>query len=253
MDVHEVGDEYCNALLQQKQVLESARRRKGQQPQDWKPREEVYSSFMMVIMAKHLRRQGNHMVHTSFVPPSYPPCNTSLAELRPIRIRELQLETHHRGSYLMVRAITPPDRMTGILVLVEDESRHVVVLQLYQQDDEETRAANDIVDVGTVMILKEPFFKVMASGEYGLRVDHPCDIIVIDEYDPKRPAKWCTRILDAERSAESLKKNGNEAISAGKPWRAITQLVKTYVSDIQRSPPYNSFQIHFCNAAEAYE
>ncbi|KAJ4370809.1 hypothetical protein N0V86_008500 [Didymella sp. IMI 355093] len=113
--------------------------------------------------------------------------------------------------------------MVRILVLVEDESEHAIVLQIYQQDDEETRAASDVVDVGTVMILKEPYLKVMASGEYGLRVDHVSDIIVIDEYDPRRPAKWCPRILDAERSVESLKKNGNEAISAGNPWMAIKQ------------------------------
>jgi hypothetical protein len=113
--------------------------------------------------------------------------------------------------------------MTGILVLVEDESGHVVVLQIYQQEDEETRAANEIVDVGTVMILKEPFLKVMASGDYGLRVDHLCDIVIIDERDPRRPAKWCPRVLDAHRSVESLKQSGNEAISAGKPWTAITQ------------------------------
>jgi hypothetical protein len=113
--------------------------------------------------------------------------------------------------------------MTGILGWVEDESEHVIILQIYHQDGETARTANDIVDIGTVMILKEPFLKVMASGEYGLRVDHLSDIIEIDDYDPRRPSQWCPRVLDAERSIESLKKNGNEAMSAGKYWKAITQ------------------------------
>ena len=221
MDVQEVGDEYAQTLLQQKRVLERARKRKGQRPKDWRPREEMYMSFMMAVMATSFRKQDNHMIHTSFVPPSYLPCNTSLAELRSIRIQDLQLETHHRGNYLMVRAITPPNRMTGILILVEDESEHVVVLQIYQQDDEAIRPANEIVNVGTVMILKEPFFKVMASGEYGLRVDHLSDIIDIDEHDPRRPKQWCPRVLDAERSVEGLKRIGNEAVNAGKYWTAI--------------------------------
>lgn len=223
MDVQEVGEEYSQSVLQQKQLLERARQRKGQRPQDWKPRDEVYMSFMMAIMAKSMRRQDNHMLHTSFVPPSYLPCNTPLAELQSVRVQDLQLETHHRGTYLMVRAVTPPNRMTGILVLVEDEFGHVVVLQIYQQDDEEIRPANEIVDVGTVMLLKEPFLKVMASGEYGLRVDHLCDIITIDEHDPRRPMKWRPRVLDTDRSVESLKQSGNEAIGAGKSWTAIAQ------------------------------
>lgn len=223
MDVQEVGDEYSQALSQRKQVLERAQKRKGQRPQDWKPRQEIYMSFMMALMSNSMRRQDDYMVHSSFVPPSYLPCETPLAELRSVHIQDLQLEIHHRGTYLIVRAITPPNRMTGILVLVEDESGHVVVLQIYQQDDEETRAASDIVDIGTVMILKEPFLKVMASGEYGLRVGHLCDMIVVDEYDRRRPAKWRPRVLDAERSVENLKKDGNEAMGAGRPWTAITQ------------------------------
>jgi hypothetical protein len=223
MDVQDVGEKHSQLLVQQKQVLERAKKRKGQRPQDWKPKQEIYMSFMVALMARSMHRQDNHMIHTSFVPPSYLPCNTSLAELRSVHVRDLKLETHHRGRYLMVRAITPPNRMTGILVLVEDESEHAIMLQIYQQDDEEIRAASDIVDVETVMILKEPFLKVMASGEYGLRVDHVSDFIIIDDHDSRRPAQWRPRVLDAERSVESLKKNGNEAMSAGKPWVAITQ------------------------------
>lgn len=223
MDIHEVEEEHLQTLVRQKQILQGARKRQGQRPQDWKPREEVYMSFMMAIMAQDLHKEGKHMTLMSFVPPSYLPCNASLAELRPIHIRDLQLETHHRGTYLMVRAITPPNRMTAIMVLVEDERGHVVMLQIYQQDDETTRAATEIVNVGKVMILKEPFLKVMGSGEYGLRIDHLSDVVEVDEHDPRRPVQWRLRVLDTERSVESLKGKGNEAVKAENYHLAIAQ------------------------------
>jgi hypothetical protein len=223
MNVHDVGEEFAQLLSQQKQNLQKAQVRRGQRPRDWKSKDEMYMGFMMAILSNDMRKQRNYMVQTSFIPPAYLPCTTPLAELRRTGIRDLRLETHHRGTYLMIRAMTPPNRMTGIMVLVEDESDHAVMLQIYQQDNEEIRAAKDVVDTGTVMILKEPFFKVMASGEYGLRVDHLSDIIEVDEYDPRRPARWCPRVLDVDLSAVVLKNRGNEAVGEGKYWRAIAQ------------------------------
>ena len=57
--------------------------------------------------------------------------------------------------------------MTAIMAVVEDESGGVLKIQLYQQVDEDERSATDIIDVGTILLLKEPFFKVM--GEFKSR------------------------------------------------------------------------------------
>jgi hypothetical protein len=51
------------------------------------------------------------------------------------------------------------------------------MLQLYQQEDENTRAASDNVDVSTLFLVKEPYFKVMGYCEYCLRVDHLSDVM----------------------------------------------------------------------------
>jgi hypothetical protein len=113
--------------------------------------------------------------------------------------------------------------MTGIMVLVEDDLADVVMLQMYQQEAEKTREAGDIVNVGTILLLKEPYFKVMASGEYGLRVDHLSDVVYLNNDDPRVPETWRPRILPAECSAQSLKSNGNIAVGEGKYWKAITE------------------------------
>ncbi|KAJ8116080.1 hypothetical protein OPT61_g2413 [Boeremia exigua] len=248
MDVQEVGDGFSDALLRQKQILERAQKRKGQRPRDWRPKDEMYTSFMMAIMMSNMSPKDTHRIHTSFIPPSYLPCSTSLAELRPINIRDLQLETHHRGRYLLVRAMTPPNRMTAIMVLVEDQAEHATMLQIYQQENETDRTARDIIDEGTVLILKEPYLKVMASGEYGLRVDHLSDIIEIDEHDPRCPLQWCPQVLDTERSVESLKQKGNEAVTAGKYWKAITQ----YTAAMLQNPTSDQADIVKRNRALAF-
>ncbi|KAH8725331.1 hypothetical protein GQ44DRAFT_749719 [Phaeosphaeriaceae sp. PMI808] len=222
MDVHDVTDQYSQMIESQKKTLIKAMKRQGQRPRDWEPRSLAYLKFMISCTATVSCDQRS-TIHSSFIPPSYLPCTAPLAELRPIRIRDLQLEIHHRGTYLLLRAITPPNRMTAIMVLVEDDRADVVSLQLYQQETEDTREASDIVNVGTILLVKEPYFKTMASGAYGLRVDHLSDVIHVNEDDPRVPEEWRPRVLEVECSADSLKIKGNVAMGEKRYWQAIKE------------------------------
>lgn len=56
------------------------------------------------------------------------------------------LETHHRGRYILVKTVTPVDRMTAILAIVEDEEGNSLMLQLFSQ--EKARSADDILSEG---------------------------------------------------------------------------------------------------------
>lgn len=113
--------------------------------------------------------------------------------------------------------------MTGILVLVEDDCDDVIMLQLYQQDDDNVREATEIVDVGAILLVKEPYFKVMASGDYGLRVDHLSDVVHVNKHDSVVSNGWHPRIYEIEESVESYKAKGDSAIGEGKYWRAIRE------------------------------
>jgi hypothetical protein len=225
MDVDGDVSQYLGSIQGQKRVLEKAKSRQGQRPHDRKPKGEIYLQFMMNLVATKMqgKRNNQHMIHSSFVPPAYLPCTTPLVQLRPTAIKDLRLETHHRGTYLLLRAITPPNRMTAILVVVEDEHGDGIMLQLYQQEEEDVRKATDVVDVGSVLLIKEPFFKVMASGDYGLRVDHLCDVIHLDKNDPILPKKWLPKISEAEESAEMLKSKGDSAMAKGEYLKAIEE------------------------------
>jgi hypothetical protein len=232
MDVDQDMSQYWQVLQSQKQNLKKAKDRQGQLPRDRKPREQAYLQFMMVMLStKQRQEEMEHQMHSSFVPPAYLPCTTPLAHLTPTAIKHLRLETHHRGTYLLLRVITPPNRMTAIMVLAEDSQKDVVLLQMYQQDAEDVRAATDVVNVGTIVLVKEPYFKLSASGDYTLRVDHVSDIVCIDRNDPKIPKKWRPRTPEAEQSAEVLKSRGDTAIKEHKYWQAIQE----YVSRVEGS------------------
>ncbi|KAH6642926.1 hypothetical protein C7974DRAFT_386403, partial [Boeremia exigua] len=225
MEVHSDSSEFIHIIERQKQTLQKARSRQGQRPSDRKPKEHMYIEFMMVLRNTTTADRGDqsNLIHSSFIPPAYLPCTTPLAQLTPMSIRQLMLETHHRGKYLLLRAIAPPNRMTAIIVLAEDESEDAVVLQLYQQEEENIRQATDVVNVGTTLLVKEPYFKIMASGDYGLRVDHLSDIVYVDRGDPILPKRWNPPMSEAEQSAEISKSKGDSAVGAGNYWKAIEE------------------------------
>lgn len=113
--------------------------------------------------------------------------------------------------------------MTAIMAIMEDENGDVMMLQLYQQEDEGKRAAADVVNVGTILLVKEPYFKVMGDGEYGLRVDHLSDFVQIKKDDARIPKAWQLRKIPNAHSAELLKAKGNQSMEEKRYWDAITE------------------------------
>jgi hypothetical protein len=110
--------------------------------------------------------------------------------------------------------------MTAIIAIVEDERGDVLKIQLYQQVDEDERRATDIIDVGTMLLIKEPFFKVMGDGEYGLRVDHLSDVVTIDNADNRVPKAWRPKVTEMQNSIV-LRAAGNSAMGEKEYWKAI--------------------------------
>lgn len=113
--------------------------------------------------------------------------------------------------------------MTAIMAVMEDENEDVILLQLYQQEDESDRSAADIISVGTVLLVKEPYFKVMGDGEYDIRVDHLSDVIHLKRDDVRIPKAWQPRLIEIQLSAESLKAQGNNSMGKKRYWDAIKE------------------------------
>ncbi len=100
------------------------------------------------------------------MPPSYPPCVTPFSELKKTTIDSLLGEINHRGTYLLVRSLTPQNRATAVTAIVEDEKGDVHTVRLcYQPDDGEPLIRED-----TVMIIKEPFLAMAIDGSLVLHL-----------------------------------------------------------------------------------
>ncbi|KAI9730320.1 MAG: hypothetical protein M1818_008223 [Claussenomyces sp. TS43310] len=253
MDTHDVSDisQYMQIMAKHKKVLQLAKARQGDQPGDRRTREELLCKFMMrhaISQMQGLRLRNNMNLHSSFVSPPYAPSCTPLKELSKIFIKDLRLETHHRGAYVLVRSITPPEKMTAVMAIVEDESEDAVMLQLYQQDDSKGRPATSTMKQDDVFLIKEPYFKVMADGEYGLRVDHVTDIIYIEVDDTRLPSQWFPQVFDMDKTAGAWKSEGNDAMKRNQYWTAIL----SYSMALRRSPSPREEKLIRLNRAMAY-
>ncbi|KAB8302482.1 hypothetical protein EYC80_005886 [Monilinia laxa] len=238
-------------LVRQKAVLKATMARQGQRPKDMKPRQELISQFMMMHMSRQMsqfRIHNDSQLHTSFVPIPYEPSIIPLEELTPINIKDLRLETHHRGSYLLVRALTPPFRITGIMAIVEDENADALPLQLYQQPEEKLRPAASVITVQDIFLIKEPYLKTTSDGGYGLRVDHVSDLVCLDANHDMLPKDWKPRVVDLDKTADDWKQEGNVAMGKGHYWAAI----QSYTAALQCLPSAQATKIIYLNRALAH-
>lgn len=164
-------------LEQQKSKLKEARKRTGEIPRDRDSRQTLIGLHLAQDeLMKEDKAAGKQKRLFTIIGDPYLPSAACHENLKKILIRDLQLETHHRGRYMLLRCAVPPIRQNAIISVVEDETGDASTFSLYQQEPEHIRPAADILNESTVLLLKEPYFKVTAGG-YGLRVDHPTDVM----------------------------------------------------------------------------
>ena len=169
-------DQFMRLLVEQKKTLQNNSKRKGEIPRNRTSRDEL----VQVQMLKHMqfsiqKSEPAFEIRQSYVGPPYLPSTKLFQDLKKIYIKELKLETHHRGNYIIVKVLTPPTVMNAVMTIAEDEKEQGVMLQLYQQETSSNRALEDLVHVDKVCIIKEPYFKIMNDGgTYVQIMQSPC-------------------------------------------------------------------------------
>ncbi|KAH8433206.1 TPR domain protein [Aspergillus melleus] len=226
METHYVPDNsaFDETVRKHEQNVQNVQALKGQPPAHKKPRDQLIAELMQRI---HMKQSNDYRV--SFFPPSYLPCASPLKDLRKVMIKDLVLETHHRGTYVCLRAVTPAYRVTGVMAIAEDEEENAVTLELYNQGT--FRSVAEIMDEGSVLIVKEPYLKASSDGNYGLRVDHPSDVRLILEDDEVFPSAWQKKPT-ADETAHSWKMQGNRLFRLSH----YRQAMECYSKALQSSP-----------------
>ena len=170
---------------------------------------------------KPLNIQGSGFIPRHFeLPPPYLPSTTPLEELKKLYIDDLSPGTHHRGLYILLRAITPSIRMAVTITIVEDEKEDALTSQFYHLEEGAYPTAGSIQE-GSVCIIKEPWFVLSRDGAYVVRVDHISDVIWLPKRDSRRPLAWQPQENGTIKTAKQWKDDGNDAMRAGKLHEAV--------------------------------
>ena len=205
-----------------KSMLELAKLHMGEKPQNRKSRDTAYADFMREHRYEGIPSKSD-VFNTSFLVPAYPPCDLSNSDLSQITISELRLETHHRGKFILLRCLAPPKRLKSILALMEDEKGDAALLDLHHQEEENVREATNILNVGSIVLVKEPYFRSLGDDCYTIRVDHLCDMIFATKNDTFIPLIWQPQCTENQRPASFWRESGNVAMREERYWDAIEE------------------------------
>ncbi|KAF7196375.1 RNA polymerase II-associated protein 3, partial [Pseudocercospora fuligena] len=216
MDSNQIVEHFKHQQELQKELHKNASARKGQRPRRKATRLELEGLFPS---SQQLPNDAV-TVQTTVIGTAYPPCTASLHFLKPMRIEDLRLETHHRGCVLFLRTFGTPLRMQAVHNVVEDCKGDVERLAAY--NFEVSLSPEQVLPKHGIFAVKEPYYKLTADGGTTIRVDHPSDLVKIRSYDANVPAPLRTSVQDHRAlTASALKDIGNVAFKQRKPQDAL--------------------------------
>jgi len=148
----------------------------------------------------------------------YPPCIISLQDLQPMKLANLQLDTHHRGRQLAVKRVSPVIPLaarswTMVQDEAEDETERLEVCL------HKSRHSEDVLESAYAFMIKEPYFTFTEHGEATLRIDHPSDLIVCRDEIANGSRTSVNEVIGhaedaaaAEKIVRICRDNGNAAL-----------------------------------------
>jgi tetratricopeptide (TPR) repeat protein len=143
----------------------------------------------------------------------YLPCIKKLDELEPMKLKDLQMETHHRGHFISLRRVSPVAILeaSSWAVVQDMSSDEVERIELFLH---KSQHGHDILDMASELLVKEPYYTLSNQGESTIQVDHPSDLIVTKMSDS--PESWRETPNDTSAhepsSPETYKQKGNHAL-----------------------------------------
>lgn len=86
-----------------------------------------------------------------------------------------------KGKFFLCRSLVPPFKTAAIQCLVDDPlGVEAVRLSLYNYTTDSSNLLQ-LIPVGTIIAIKNPWFKTCSDGGYGLRVENPQNVIIVDD------------------------------------------------------------------------
>lgn len=152
----------------------------------------------------------------------HPPCAASLLDLQPMKLSELQMETHHRGRVLSVRRAADVVQLKARswTVVEEGASGDTERVETYLHT---SKHGEDLLETDSVFLIKEPYFTLSDQGDPTLRIDHPSDLVLCADgvHDESiypfndgvdAPVNAAAPAATGPRTAKECKEEGNAAL-----------------------------------------
>lgn len=86
------------------------------------------------------------------------------------------MENHHEDKYLVLRTIVQPYPGAGTITIVEDQYGSVDKMALYNQGNSTILQS---IPKGSVVLVKEPYYRFSGDNDFMLCIDHPSDIVLL--------------------------------------------------------------------------
>lgn len=137
-------------------------------------------------------------------------CLKEVGQLKPITLKEMQINTIHYGKYLLVKVIAHPYGKEELMkILVEDQDKEIEILFLRYFNPSTAVKYNSILPVGTVLMIKEPNLMIFMSDEFDsvLCIESPTDVLIVNDDSAYSIEKW--RLNFSESDFDRLNTVGN--------------------------------------------
>ncbi|KAJ4147274.1 hypothetical protein LMH87_001809 [Akanthomyces muscarius] len=159
-------------------------------------------------------KKSDDTMMTYAVGAAYPPCTVDAKDLAPMKVAELQLESHHRGRKLTVHRISPVAELKvsswAVVEGVDEEADQVVVLETFLHKQ---CMGKDHLDSGSKFIIKEPYYTLNADNEAVVRINHPSDLVIATVSEDPESWRDNYKVEDPAVTPEQCKEKGNAALN----------------------------------------
>ena len=159
-------------------------------------------------------------------------------KMKPITIKEMTLGNTYKNKYIELEIVTGLVMIVSIMFLGKDINGDLVLVAVYNYENhygtKDYEQLSYIFQKGKYILVLEPFYKMFGSGEDGIRIEDPNEIIIFDDKE------WLKKFIstenkeeifslfheDNEKNYDSLYKEANKAFSIENYKMALAHFIK---------------------------
>lgn len=124
---------------------------------------------------------------TLILPPPYLPSRVSIARGEALQLKDLKIANRRPDKYIVLRTITEPYVYSSSVTIAEDEVGATARLTVCNLEDS---PIDPIITLDSFLVVKQPCWNRTIDDGYHIRVDHPSDLVILDQKSELIPKAW---------------------------------------------------------------